>query len=178
MLANEQPSNPRKSNSNILDLAEFVGHLRVRQAHGPSSFETFLNCPCCSSIKSWGDFYKAKRDMIIHKQILESKFPNSPRRSQPMTNTSICPTPCRNLPRRQEICNCSCPLPNPAYDAEKLVRQATFRTVQLEVVVLDSNIADPYQKMNRKTAIPSTQPFDAPLLHHQIILEGNLLRIV
>jgi hypothetical protein len=52
MLANEQSGNPRNPNSNILDLAEFVGHLRVRQAHGTSSFETFLKCPCCSSIKS------------------------------------------------------------------------------------------------------------------------------
>jgi hypothetical protein len=51
-LANEQSSNPKNSNSNILDLAEFVGHLRVRQAHGTSSFEIFLKCPCCSSIKS------------------------------------------------------------------------------------------------------------------------------
>jgi LysM repeat protein len=52
MLANEQSSHPRNSNSNILDLAEFVGHLRVRQAHGTSFFETFLKWPCCSSIKS------------------------------------------------------------------------------------------------------------------------------
>jgi hypothetical protein len=155
-----------------------VGHLRVRQAHGTSSYETFLKFPCCSSTKSGGDLNNIKRDTIIHKQILELKFPNSSRRSQSMANTSIRPTSCHNLPRRQEICNCSCPLPNPAYYAEKLVRQAPFRTVQLEVVLLDGNVADPYQKMNRKTAIPSTQPFDAPLLNHQIILPGDLLKIV
>jgi hypothetical protein len=35
-----------------LALAKFVAHLRVRQDHGPSSFETFLKWPCCSSIES------------------------------------------------------------------------------------------------------------------------------
>jgi hypothetical protein len=85
-----------------------------------------------------------------------------------MANTSIRPTSYHNLPRRQEICNCSCPLPNLAYYTEKLVRQATLRTVQLEVVLLDGNVADPDRKTNRKTAIPITNPFEAPLLNTKL----------